>query len=124
MEYFNYLTYIKVFLVGGAFCAMGQILIDKTKLTPARILTIYVVAGVFLAALGIYQPLAEWAGAGATVPLTGFGNTLAKGVKRAVTEKGLLGAFTGGFTASAAGICAAVFFGIIIALIFRPKEKK
>ena len=124
MEYFNYLTYIKVFLVGGAFCAIGQILIDKTKLTPARILTIYVVAGVFLAALGIYQPLAEWAGAGAAVPLTGFGNTLAKGVKRAVTEKGLLGAFTGGFTASAAGICAAVFFGIIIALIFKPKEKK
>ena len=120
----DYLMYIKVFLVGGAFCAMGQILIDKTKLTPARILTIYVVAGVFLAALGIYQPLAEWAGAGAAVPLTGFGNTLAKGVKRAVTEKGLLGAFTGGFTASAAGICAAVFFGIIIALLFKPKEKK
>ena len=120
----DYTMYIKAFLIGGAFCAIGQILIDKTKLTPARILTIYVVAGVILGALGIYQPLVEWAGAGATVPLTGFGNTLAKGVKAAVAESGLLGAFTGGFTASAAGICAAVFFGIIIALLCKPKEKK
>ena len=118
------LLYLKAFLVGGAFCALGQILIDKTKLTPARILTIYVVMGVILGAVGIYQPLAEWAGAGASVPLTGFGNVLAEGVKKAVAEKGLLGAFTGGFTASAAGICAAVFFGIIIALLCKPKEKK
>ena len=120
----DYLMYVKAFLVGGAFCALGQILIDKTKLTPARILTIYVVMGVILGAVGVYQPLAEWAGAGASVPLTGFGNVLAKGVKKAVAEKGLLGAFTGGFTASAAGICAAVFFGIIIALLCKPKEKK
>lgn len=120
----DYIMYIKAFLIGGAFCAIGQILIDKTKLTPARILTIYVVAGVILGALGIYQPLVDWAGAGATVPLTGFGNTLAKGVKEAVAESGLLGAFTGGFTASAAGICAAIFFGIIIAILCKPKEKK
>ena len=116
--------YIKAFLIGGAFCAVGQILIDKTKLTPARILTVYVVAGVILGAVGVYQPLVDWAGAGATVPLTGFGNVLAKGIKKAVAEDGLIGAFTGGFTASAAGICAAVFFGIIIALLCKPKEKK
>jgi len=116
--------YLKVFLVGGLLCAIGQLLIDKTKLTPARILTSYVVAGVILGALGIYQPLAEWAGAGATVPLTGFGNCLAKGVKKAVDESGILGAFTGGFTASAAGICAAVFFGILVSLLCKPKEKK
>lgn len=120
----TFIQYLKVFAVGGAFCAIGQILIDKTKLTPARILTIYVVAGVILGALGVYQPLADWAGAGAGVPLTGFGNVLAKGVKEAVASKGLLGAFTGGFTAAAAGICAAVFFGIIIALLCKPKEKK
>lgn len=120
----DYLMYVKAFLIGGAFCAIGQLLIDKTKLTPARILTIYVVAGVILGAVGVYQPLADWAGAGAAVPLTGFGNVLAKGVKKAVAEDGLLGAFTGGFTASAAGICAAVFFGIIIALLCKPKEKK
>ena len=120
----DYILYLKAFLVGGALCAIAQILIDKTALTPARILTIYVVAGVLLGALGLYQPLADWAGAGATVPLTGFGNTLAKGVKKAVAQDGLLGAFTGGFTASAAGICAAVFFGILIALLCKPKEKK
>ena len=120
----DYLMYIKAFLVGGALCAIAQILIDKTALTPARILTIYVVAGVVLGALNLYQPLADWAGAGATVPLTGFGNTLAKGVKKAVAQDGLLGAFTGGFTSSAAGICAAVFFGIIVALLCKPKEKK
>ena len=120
----DYTMYIKVFLVGGAFCAIGQLLIDKTKLTPARILTIYVVAGVILGAVGVYQPLADWAGAGAAVPLTGFGNTLAKGIRKAVAEDGLLGVFTGGFTAAAAGICAAIFFGIIIALLCKPKEKK
>ena len=119
-----FLEYLKVFAVGGAICATGQILIDKTKLTPARILTAYVVTGVILGAVGIYQPFADWAGAGATVPLTGFGNLIAKGVKKAVAEKGLLGAFTGGFTAAAAGICAAMFFGLLAALIFRPKEKK
>jgi len=121
MDFFDYL---KAFAVGGVLCAIGQLLIDKTKLTPARILTAYVVAGVVLGAVGLYQPLVDWAGAGATVPLTGFGNTLAKGVKQAVESDGLLGVFTGGFTASAAGICAAVFFGILIALIFKPKEKK
>ena len=120
----DYLMYIKAFLIGGAFCTVGQILIDKTKLTPARILTVYVVAGVILGAVGVYQPLVDWAGAGATVPLTGFGNVLAKGIKKAVAEDGLIGAFTGGFTASAAGICAAIFFGIIIALLCKPKEKK
>ena len=120
----TFVVYLKVFAVGGILCAIGQLLIDKTKLTPARILTAYVVAGVILGAVGLYQPLADWAGAGASVPLTGFGNALAKGVKRAVEKDGLLGVFTGGFTASAAGICAAVFFGIIVALLFKPKEKK
>ncbi len=115
--------YAKAFLVGGAFCAVGQILIDKTKLTPARILTSYVVAGVILGALGIYQPIIDWAGAGATVPLTGFGSLLAKGVKEAVEEKGLIGVFTGGFTAAAGGICAAVFFGYLISVIFKPGDK-
>ncbi len=120
----TFVDYLKVFAVGGILCAIGQLLIDKTKLTPARILTAYVVAGVILGAVGLYQPLADWAGAGASVPLTGFGNALAKGVKQAVEKDGLLGVFTGGFTASAAGICAAVFFGIIVALLFKPKEKK
>ena len=120
----SWLDYGKAFVVGGALCALGQILIDRTKLTPARILTTYVVLGVVLGALGVYQPLADWAGAGATVPLTGFGNTLAKGVRKAVEEHGLLGAFTGGLTASAAGICAAVFFGYLVAVIFKPHEKK
>ena len=117
------LDYVKAFVVGGILCAIGQILIDKTSLTPAKILVSYVVAGVILGGFGIYKPFAEWAGAGATVPLTGFGNTLAQGVKKAVEEKGLLGAFTGGFTSAAGGICAAIFFGYIIALIFKPKEK-
>ena len=120
----TFLDYLKAFAVGGVVCVIGQLLIDKTKLTPARILTAYVVSGVILGAVGLYQPIADWAGAGATVPLTGFGNTLAMGVKKAVETDGLLGVFTGGFTASAAGICAAVFFGILIALIFKPKEKK
>ena len=120
----TFLDYLKAFAVGGVLCVIGQLLIDKTKLTPARILTAYVVSGVILGAVGLYQTIADWAGAGATVPLTGFGNTLAMGVKKAVETDGLLGVFTGGFTASAAGICAAIFFGIIIALIFKPKEKK
>lgn len=118
------IEYLKVFAVGGALCAIGQLLIDKTKLTPARILTVYVVSGLILEAAGLYSPLVKWAGAGATVPLTGFGSTLARGVEKAVSERGVLGAFTGGFTAAAAGICAAVFFGIIIALLFKPREKK
>ena len=117
------MEYLKAFLVGGLFCVVGQILIDKTKLTPARILVAYVVAGVILGAVGVYKPLAEWAGAGATVPLTGFGYALAKGVKEAVAEKGLLGALTGGFTAAAAGIAAAIFFGLIAALLFRSGDK-
>ena len=119
-----FLEYLKAFAVGGALCAIGQIFIDKTKLTPARILTFYVVAGVILGAVGVYEPLAKWAGAGASVPLLGFGNIIAKGVRKAVAEDGLLGAFTGGFTASAAGICAAIFFGVIVALLCKPKEKK
>lgn len=115
---------LKAFLVGGALCAIGQVLIDKTKLTPARILTGYVVTGVVLGALGIYEPLVRWAGAGATVPLLGFGNTLAQGVKTAVAKQGLLGVFTGGLTASAGGIAAAVCFALLMALIFKPREKK
>ena len=115
--------YVKAFAVGGALCVFGQLLIDYTKLTPARILTLYVVLGVVLGAVGVYQPLADWAGAGATVPLTGFGNLLAKGVKKAVAESGLLGAFTGGFTAAAGGICAAVFFGLLVALLFKPGDE-
>ena len=118
------IEYLKVFAVGGALCAIGQLLIDKTKLTPARILTVYVVSGLILEAAGLYSPLVKWAGAGATVPLTGFGSTLARGVEKAVSERGVLGAFTGGFTAAAAGICAAVFFGINIGLLFKPREKK
>ena len=118
------LPYLKAFLVGGVLCLIGQLLIDKTKLTPARILTSYVVAGVVLGALGLYQPLVDFAGAGASVPLTGFGNLLAKGVREAVEEKSLVGAFTGGISASAGGICAAVFFALIAALLFRSGEKK
>ena len=117
------LPYIKCFVVGGLLCAIAQILIDKTMLTHARILTCYVVAGVLLGALGLYQPLIDWAGAGASIPLTGFGNTLAKGVREAVSQKGLLGAFTGGFTSAAGGICAAIFFGYLVALVFRPGDK-
>ena len=117
------LQYLKAFAVGGLLCVIGQLLIDYTKLTPARILTSYVVAGVILGALGIYQPLADWAGAGANVPLTGFGNAIAKGVKKAVAEDGMLGVLTGGFTAASAGLGAAVFFGLLISLIFRSKDK-
>lgn len=119
----NFLLFAKAFVSGGALCVLGQVLIDRTKLTPARILTAYVVAGVILGAVGLYQPFADWAGAGATVPLTGFGNLLARGVRTAVAEKGVLGAFTGGFTAAAGGIAAAVFFGFLFALIFRSGEK-
>ncbi len=120
---FDLMQYVRAFVAGGALCLIGQILIDKTKLTPARILTTYVVAGVVLGALGLYQPFADWAGAGATVPLTGFGNNLAKGVKKAVEEKGLIGAFTGGFTAAAGGVGAAVFFGYLVSVIFKPGDK-
>ena len=115
--------FAKAFAVGGLFCAVGQILIDRTKLTPAKILVIYVVAGVALGAVGLYAPLVEWAGAGATVPLTGFGHVLAEGVKEAVDEQGLLGIFSGPFTAGAAGIGAAVVFGYLAALVFRPEDK-
>ena len=114
---------LKAFFVGGLLCAVGQVLIDRTALTPAKILTAYVVAGVLLGAVGLYQPLADWAGAGATVPLTGFGNVLAKGVKKAVEEKGLLGVVTGPLTASAGGIDAAILFGFLAAVIFKAREK-
>jgi len=119
----DWMSFLRTFLVGGMLCVIGQLLIDRTRLTPARILTVYVVAGVILGALGLYEPFAEWAGAGATVPLTGFGNLLAKGVREAVAKDGLLGAFTGGFTAAAGGICAAVVFGLVAAIVFKSKEK-
>ena len=117
------MEYVKAFLVGGALCLVGQILIDKTKLTPARILTGYVVAGVFLGAIGVYEPLVEFAGAGASVPLTGFGYALAKGVREAIAEKGILGIFTGGLGACAGGIAAAIVFGLLVSLIFKPRDK-
>ena len=116
-------TSLKAFLVGGSLCLVGQVLIDKTKLTPARILTAYVVTGVILNAVGIYEPFAKWAGAGATVPLLGFGNSLAKGVKKAVAEQGILGIFSGGLTTCAGGIAAAVFCGLIVSLFCKPKDK-
>ena len=119
----TFMEYVWAFLIGGAICAVGQVLIDLTKLTPARILTSYVVAGVILGALGLYEPLVDFAGGGATVPLTGFGYLLSKGVKEAVLEKGLIGAFTGGFTSTAAGISAAIFFGLIAALVFKSGSK-
>ena len=117
------MAYLWTFLFGGLLCVIGQILFDKTKLTPARILVGYVVAGVFLGAAGLYKPFAEFAKAGAKVPLTGFGFALAEGVKNAVDEKGLLGIFTGGLTAASAGICAAIVFGCLVALIFRSRKK-
>jgi stage V sporulation protein AE len=117
------MEFLKAFLVGGVFCAIGQILIDKTKLTPARILVAYVVAGVILGAVGLYEPLAQWAGTGATTPLTGFGSNLAKGVREAVDQDGLLGAFTGGIKATAGGITAAIVLGYLVALVFKPKDK-
>ena len=117
-------TYLAVFLCGAVLCLIGQILIDKTKLTPARILVLYVVLGVVLGAIGVYQPLIDHCGAGATVPLTGFGANLASGVRDAVGKNGFLGVLTGGITAAAGGITAAVFFGYVVALIFRPKPKE
>lgn len=118
------MDYLNAFICGGILCAIGQIFIDKTQLTPARILTGYVVAGVFLQAIGVYQYLVDWGGAGATVPLTGFGYNLAKGVAKAIGQKGALGIITGGLTAAAGGIAAAVFFGLLAALIFKPGDKR
>lgn len=118
-----FLDVAKAFLVGGILCAIGQVLIDYTKLTPARILVTYVVGGVILGALGIYKPIADWGGSGAAVPLTGFGYLLANGVREAVDEKGLIGALTGGLTASAGGITAAMLFGLLMAIIFKPGNK-
>ena len=118
------MDYLNAFLCGGLLCAVGQILIDKTALTPARILTGYVVAGVLLTALGIYEPIVKWGGAGATVPLTGFGYSLANGVRKAVAEQGWLGVMTGGLSATAGGIAAAVCFAVVMALLFRPGDKR
>jgi stage V sporulation protein AE len=117
------MNYVWAFAVGGAFCVVAQILIDRTKMTPARILVTYVCAGVVLYALGLYEPLVKFAGSGATTPLTGFGNSLAKGVKKAVDERGLIGALTGGLTATSAGITAALVFGYLTAVIFKGKPK-
>ena len=117
------MDYVWCFLCGGLLCLIGQVLIDLTKLTPARILTGYVVGGVLLHALGLYQPLVDWAGAGATVPLTGFGNSLAKGAIKAAQEDGVIGAFTGGVTATAGGVAAAIAFGYLFSLLFRSKTK-
>ncbi|MFI3312386.1 MAG: stage V sporulation protein AE [Eubacteriales bacterium] len=117
------MDYLKAFLVGGLFCALGQILIDKTKLTPAKILVSYVVGGAILGALGIYEHIVDFAGAGATIPLTGFGYNLAKGAKEAVASDGLLGILTGGVKASAGGIAAAIFFGYLASLLFKSKDK-
>ena len=117
------MDYLKAFLVGGIICMLGQILIDKTKLTPARILVSYVVCGVLLTALNIYQPIVDFAGAGATVPLTGFGYCLANGVKEAVDSDGLLGVFTGGLKSTAGGITAAIMSGLLVSLIFKAKDK-
>ena len=117
MEYFN------AFWVGGLLCAIGQILIDKTKLTPARILVVYVCIGAVLTAIGIYEPIVDYAGTGATVPISGFGYSLAKGVMEAVDKEGFIGIFTGGITSTAAGIAAAVTFGLIFAILGKPKEK-
>lgn len=120
----NWMMLLRAFLVGGAICVVGQILIDKTKLTPARILVIFVTLGAILGGFGVYQYLVDFAGAGATVPLTGFGNLLAKGAIQKVQEQGILGALTGGTAAAAGGIAAAIFFGYIASLISKPKMKK
>ena len=117
------MDYLKAFLIGGCFCLIGQILIDKTRLTPARILVGYVVCGVILSAVGIYRPIVEFAGAGATVPLTGFGHTLAKGVKDAIDQNGFLGILSGGLRASAGGITAAILFGLVMSIVFKAKDK-
>ncbi len=119
----TFTDYLWAFVIGGLICVVGQLLIDLTKLTPARILTSYVVAGVALGGLGLYKPLVDFAGAGATVPLTGFGYLLSKGVREAVDEKGIIGIFTGGFTSAAAGVAAAIFFGLLAALIFKSGSK-
>ena len=118
------MQYLQAFLCGGVLCAVGQLLIDKTQLTPARILTGYVVAGVLLQAVGVYQAVADWGGAGGTVPLTGFGYALAKGVEKAVAQQGLLGALTGGLTATSGGIAAAVVFGVVMAALCKPRNKR
>ena len=118
------MDYLSAFVVGGILCVIGQLLIDLTKLTPARILVIYVVSGTILTVLGLYEPIVKIGGCGATIPLTGFGYTLGKGVIKGISEKGLLGAFTGGITAASGGIAAAIFFGFLVALIFKSKEKK
>ena len=120
----DWMQLIRCFVVGGLICVIGQILIDKTKLTPAKILVIYVTAGAILGGLGVYKPLVDFAGAGATVPLTGFGYNLSKGTIEAVKETGIIGVFTGGIKAAAGGIAAAVFFGYIASLIAKPKMKK
>lgn len=117
------MDYVKAFVVGGALCLIAQLLIDYTKLTPARILVSYVVLGVILGGIGVYEPLVKFAGAGASVPLMGFGNTLAKGVRKAIAEDGFLGIFTGGLGATAGGITAAVVAGLVVSLIFKPKDK-
>lgn len=117
------MEYLRAFLLGGALCAAAQVLIDKTRLTPARILVLYVVAGVVLSGLGLYEPLADWGGAGASVPLTGFGHTLAKGVREAVAEEGWLGVLTGGLRAGAGGVAAAIVFGYLAALLFSSRDK-
>ena len=119
----GFLPYLRAFLCGGTLCLIGQILIDRTKLTPAKILVLYVVSGVILGGLGIYQHIVDFGGAGATVPLTGFGHLLARGVRKAVAEQGLLGALTGGVTAAAGGITAAIFFGFVVAAVFKSKPK-
>ncbi len=118
------MEYLRVFFVGGLLCVIAQILIDKFKLTPARILVIYVTSGVFLTLIGVYKPLVEFAGCGATVPLTGFGYALATGAQKGVQENGIWGIFSGGLTGTSAGIAAAVVFGFLVALIFKPKAKK
>ena len=117
------MDYLKAFLIGGCFCLVGQVLIDKTKLTPARILVGYVVFGVILSAVGLYGPIVEFAGAGASVPLTGFGHTLAKGAKEAIDQGGFLGILSGGLRASAGGITAAIFFGLVMSILFKGKDK-
>lgn len=120
---FMLLMYLKAFLVGGAICAIGELLVLRTKLTPARILVGYIIVGVILSAFGLYAPIVEFAGAGATVPLTGFGHALAQGVKHAVEESGLIGAFTGGLSATSGGITAAILFGTLVAFLFKPHAK-
>ena len=120
----GFFGYVWAFVIGGAICVVAQILIDKTKLTPARILVSYVVAGVVLGGIGLYEPLVKFAGGGATVPLTGFGYAIAKGVKKAVDSDGLLGALTGGLTATAGGVSAALFFGLLASLVFKSKPKR